>query len=81
MKLDSEEAYETFVAYAFIQVTGHIRTGKLKDYLASQFASGVISYPCDLSNAKNMIISYKNYVYNPNHPVKKKQQSKKYSER
>ena len=54
---------------------------KLEDYLANQFDLGTKGYPCGLENATTMIINYKNYVNNQNHPGKKKQQSKKYSEK
>ena len=77
--MDSEEAYEKFIVYTFIQGTNHSRTGKLEENLANQFDLGVNIYPCDLSNTTNMIINYKNYVNNPNHPGKKNQQSNKYS--
>ena len=80
-KSDSEEAYDKLIAYKFIQGTDHNRTGKLEEYLANQFDIGVNSYQCNLSITKNMIINYNNYVKNPNHPIKKKKQPKKYLEK
>ena len=68
MRLDSEETYDKFVTYRFIQGTDNSRTGKVKEDLANQFALGVNSYPCYFPNTTNMIINYKKYVSNPNHP-------------
>ena len=77
MKLDSEEAYDKLISYTFIQWTDHSWKGKLEEDLANQFALGVNSYPCDLTNATNMNINYKNLVNNPNRSIKKNQQPKK----
>ena len=33
LKLNSEEAYDKFIAYTFIKGTGHRRTGKLEEIL------------------------------------------------
>ena len=65
------------IAYEFLQGTGVIRTGKIKEDLANQFPLSVNSYPCDLENATNMFINYNNYVNNKNRPGKKKKQPKK----
>ena len=81
VKLDSEWAYEKFVAYNFIQGIDHRKMVRTEDDLANQFTLSFNSYPCNVPNKKNMIINYKNYVNNPNHPGKKKQQLKKYSEK
>ena len=78
VKLDSEEAYKKFIACTFMQGTGQSRMVKLGEDLSNQFALGVKSYPRNLENATTMILNYKNYVNNPNHPGKKKQQSNKY---
>ena len=73
MKLDSEEAYEKFISYKFIQESDNSRTGKLEEDLANQFTIGVNSYPCDLANATSMNIIYKNCVNNSNQPGNKNQ--------
>ena len=79
MELDSKEGCEKFISYTFMQGTYHSRTVKLKEGLANKLALCFNSYPCDLSYATSIIINYKNYVNNPNHPGKKNCQSKKYS--
>ena len=81
MNLDSEEVYGICFAYTFIQETDHIRIGKIEEGLDNKFSRGVNSYTCNLSNTKNMVIHYKNYVYNPNRPDKKNKTSKKYLEK
>ena len=81
MKFYSEESYEKFIAYTFIQGTDHSRTGKLEEDLANKFTLGVNSYTCDLSNVTNMVINYKNYVNKLNHPGNKKKQPKIYLEK
>ena len=55
VNLYSEEAYDKFVTYTFIQGTDHIRNGKLEEGLSNQFYLGVNSYLCDLSNAKILL--------------------------
>ena len=55
--------------------------GKPGKDLSNHFALSVNSYPCNLANAKNMIIDHKNYVNNQNHPGKKNQQPNKYLEK
>ena len=77
VRLYSEEVYTKFVAYTFIQGTNHSRIGKIEDELANQFSIGVNNYPCNLENATHMIINYKNYANNPNHPGKEKNNKRK----
>ena len=72
VKIDSEEAYEKFIFYTFIQGTDQKITGKLEEDLAHQYDLGVNIYPCNLENATNIIINYKNYVNNPNRPGQEK---------
>ena len=74
VKLDSEEAYDKFLVYTFIQGTYHSGIGKFEDDLANQFSLVANSYPCDLANVTIMVIKYKNYINKPNHSVKKKRQ-------
>ena len=81
VKLDSEWAYEKFVAYNFIQGIDHRKMVRTEDDLANQFTLSFNSYPCNVPNTKNMIINCKNYVNNPNHPGKKNKQLKKYWEK
>ena len=57
--------------------TGHRRTERLEEDLGNQFDKGVNIYPCNLENTTNIIISYKTYIKNTNHPGKKNNQSKK----
>ena len=64
-----------------MQGTDNRRTCKLEEGLAGQFSLGINSYPYNLSNATNIINNYKNYVNNPNHYGKKKQKSKKDSDK
>ena len=78
MKLYSEEAYDKFIAYIFIQETDNSITIKLEEDLPNQYYLGVKSYPCNLSTTKNTINNYNKYVDKPNHPGKKKEQSNKY---
>ena len=69
------------IAYTFIQVNYHSRTGRLGEDFSHLFDLDVNSYPCDLTNATNMIINHKNYVNNPNHTGKKNEKSKKNSKK
>jgi hypothetical protein len=62
----SEEAYNRFIAFAFIKGADPNRSGKLDEDLANQFALGQDMYPTDLANATNMIINFQNKVNNPN---------------
>ena len=71
MKLDPEEAHDTFIMYTFIQGTHQSRIGKLEEGLGNQFDKGVNIYPWNLENTTNMIINYEDYVNNPKHPEKK----------
>ena len=77
VKLYSEEVYEKFIDYNFIQGSNHIRTGKLKEDWANNFSLGVKRYQCDLSNISNMVNNDRNYANNPNHTGKKNKQSNK----
>ena len=74
MKLDSEEAYDKFFIYAVIQGTDHSILGKPNEHFANQFVLVVNIYPFDSPNSTNIIIDYKNYVNNLDHPGKKKKQ-------
>ena len=62
----SEEAYDRFIAFAFIKGADPNRSGKLDEDLSNQFALGQDMYPTDLANATKMIINYQNKVNNPN---------------
>ena len=64
VKFDSEEAYDRFIAYNFVQGPDHSRTEKTREDLYNQFYLVINSYIWNLTNAANMIINYKNYVNN-----------------
>ena len=77
----SEQAYERFVAYTYIQGTDKNRSGKLEEDLANHYALGQDMYPTDLASATSMVMNYMNKINNPNHPSMKEKDQKKDSRR
>lgn len=71
-----EEAYDKFIAYAYLQAADKNKVGKLDEDLANNYAMGQDEYPIDLAKATDLIIGYQNKVNNPNHPSKKKGEQK-----
>ena len=54
----SKEAYEKFIAYAYIQAASQNRAGKLEEDLANSYVLGQNSYPNELSEAISVVINY-----------------------
>ena len=67
-----DEAYDRFVAYAFIQAVNQTKAGKLEEDLTNAYALGYNKFPAELSQAINSVINYRNQINNPNHPMNKK---------
>ena len=55
----SKEAYERFIAYAYIQAASQNRAGKLEEDLTNIYVLGQNSYPNKLSEVINAVINYK----------------------
>ena len=53
----SEQAYERFVAYTYIQGTDKDRSGKLEEDLANHYALGQDMYPTDVASATSMMLN------------------------